>query len=103
MKGTIPILATPFNDDETLDLDSLSRLIEFMVGLGVDGVTVLGVLGESNRLAEEERAAVVKTAVATTQGKIPVVVGTSHSGTGVVKRYSRIAQDVGADAVMVTP
>lgn len=103
LKGIIPILATPFLDDESLDLDSLSRLIEFMTGLGVDGVTVLGVLGESNRLCEEERASVIKTAVSTARRRIPVIVGTSHSGTRVVNHYSRLAQDLGADAVMVTP
>jgi 4-hydroxy-tetrahydrodipicolinate synthase len=103
MKGIVPILATPFHDDESVDLDSLSRLVEFMAGIGVDGVTVLGVLGESNRLSDEERAKIVKTAVAAAQGRIPVVVGTSHTGTGVVRYYSRIAQDLGAGAVMVTP
>jgi len=103
MKGIIPILATPFRDDQSLDLDSLSRTIEFMAGLGIDGVTVLGVLGESNRLHDQERAAVVATAVSAAQGKIPVIVGTSHSGTNVVRHYSRMAQDAGASAVMVTP
>jgi 4-hydroxy-tetrahydrodipicolinate synthase len=103
MKGIIPILATPFHDDESLDLESLTRLIEFMATLGVDGVTVLGVLGESNRLYDEERAAVVKTAVAAARKRFPVIVGASHPGTGVVRHYSRIAQDLGADAVMVTP
>lgn len=103
MKGIIPILATPFHDDESLDLQSLTRLIEFMATLGVDGVTVLGVLGESNRLHDEERAAVVKTAVAAARKRFPVIVGASHTGTGVVRHYSRMAQDLGADAVMVTP
>lgn len=103
MKGIFPILATPFHDDESLDLDSLSRLIEFMIGLGVDGITVLGVLGESNRLRDEERAAIVERAVATARKRVRVIVGTSHSGTGVVQYYSRAAQELGADAVMVTP
>ncbi len=103
MKGIIPILATPFHDDETLDLDSLSRTIDFMIGVGVDGVTVLGVLGESNRLCDEERFAVIERAVKAAAKRITVIVGTSHSGTHVVQRYSRIAQDLGADAVMITP
>lgn len=102
-KGIIPILPTPFHDDENLDLDSLSRIIEFMMGLGVDGITVLGVLGESNRLYDEERALIVQKAVSAAVKRLPVIVGTSHSGTGVVRHYSRMAQDLGADAVMVTP
>ncbi|HTS77294.1 MAG TPA: dihydrodipicolinate synthase family protein [Bryobacteraceae bacterium] len=103
MKGIIPILATPFHDDETLDLDSLARTIDFMLGIGVDGITVLGVLGESNRLCDEERSAVVDRAVKAAGKRITVIVGASHSGTNVVQRNSRIAQDLGANAVMITP
>ena len=103
LQGVIPILATPFRDDETLDLESWTRLVSFMVDLGVDGVTILGVLGESNRLRDEERATLISAAVAVANGRVPVIVGTSHSGTRVVQELSRSAQDLGASAVMVTP
>ena len=102
-EGVVPILATPFHDDEAVDLDSWKRLVDFMVGVGVNGVTILGVLGESNRLRDEERASLIEAALAVTKGRIPVVVGTSHTGTRVTREYSRQAQDLGADAVMVTP
>ena len=101
--GVMPILATPFHDDETLDLPSWTRLLEFMVGLGVDGVTIIGVLGESNRLADHERDALIAHAVQIVAGRIPVVVGTSHSGTQVGKYLARRAAELGADAVMITP
>ena len=52
--GVIPILATPFHDDESLDLESLARMIAFNKTAGVDGVTLLGLLGESNRLTDDE-------------------------------------------------
>lgn len=102
-QGVIPILATPFHDDETLDLNSWKRLVDFMVALGVDGITILGVLGESNRLRDEERTLLITTAVTATNGRVPVIVGTSHTGTRVVEDFSKQAQDLGADAVMVTP
>lgn len=101
--GVIPILATPFNDDESLDLPSWQRMIEFMVGLGVDGITILGVLGESNRLNDHEREALIKAAVTTVNKRIPIVVGTSFSGSAAAAYLSRMAEDLGADAVMVTP
>ncbi len=53
--GVVPILATPFHADESVDTGSLDRLVRFMAALGVDGVTVLGVLGESNRLSDRDR------------------------------------------------
>lgn len=102
-EGIIPILATPFRDDESLDLKSWQRLLEFMIALGVDGVTILGVLGESNRLLDHEREALIRSAVKVVNKRVPVVVGTSHSGTQAANYLSRMAQDLGADAVMVTP
>jgi 4-hydroxy-tetrahydrodipicolinate synthase len=102
-EGIIPILATPFRDDESLDLESWQRLLEFMIALGVDGVTILGVLGESNRLSDHEREALIISAVKVVNKRVPVVVGASHSGTQAAHYLSRMAQDLGADAVMVTP
>jgi 4-hydroxy-tetrahydrodipicolinate synthase len=101
--GVIPILATPFQDDESLDLRSWQRLLEFMVTLGVDGVTMLGVLGESNRINDEERQTLIETAVAVVGKRIPIIVGTSGTGTAIARVLSKMAEDLGADAVMVTP
>jgi 4-hydroxy-tetrahydrodipicolinate synthase len=101
--GVFPILATPFDNQEIVDLDSFDRMIRFMVKLGVEGVTILGVLGESNRLLDHEREALIKTAVSAAQGKLAVIVGTSHSGTHAAQHLSQMAETLGADAVMVTP
>ena len=101
--GVIPILATPFNDDESLDLASWRRLLEFMVDLGVDGVTILGVLGESNRLNDDERQTLIEAAVTVIGKRVPIIVGTSATGTRTAQHLSRMAQNLGADAVMVTP
>ena len=78
-------------------------MIEFMVGLGVNGITILGVLGESNRLNDIEREALIKSAVATVNKRIPNIVGTSHSGSAAAAYLSRMAEDLGADAVMLAP
>jgi 4-hydroxy-tetrahydrodipicolinate synthase len=102
-RGVIPILATPFRDDESLDLESWRRLLEFMVGIGVDGVTILGVLGESNRLSDDERETLVRSAVEIVRGRTPIIVGTSHTGTKATAYLSRRAQELGASGVMVTP
>jgi len=101
--GVIPILATPFQEDESLDLRSWQRVLEFNLAMGVDGVTILGVLGESNRLNDEERHTLIETAVAVVGKKIPIIVGTSATGTRTAKYLSRMAQELGADGVMVTP
>ena len=101
--GVIPILATPFRDDESLDLDSWSRMLEFMVNLGVDGVTIIGVLGESNRLTDGERDQLISRTVEVVNGRLPIIVGTSHSGTHAARTMAQRAAELGADAVMVAP
>lgn len=99
--GVIPILATPFHDDESLDLDSLSRMIAFNKAAGVDGITLLGLLGESNRLTDDDRTQLITTALHAADG-LPVIVGTSHTGTAATIALSRQAADLGASAVMIT-
>jgi len=102
LDGVIPILATPFNDDESLDLASLDRMIRFFGAMGCDGVTLLGVLGESNRLTDAERTVLIRTAVAAA-GKMPVIAGCSHTGTAATIGLCNEAANQGASAVMISP
>jgi 4-hydroxy-tetrahydrodipicolinate synthase len=101
-EGVYPILATPFHDNEEVDLESMHRLIRFMAALRVDGLTILGVLGEANRMLDRDREALIRVAVRAGAG-LPVIVGTSHSGTQAALGLSQMAQELGARAVMVTP
>ena len=102
-KGVFPILITPFASNEDLDLDSFAGVVNFMAEIGVDGITILGVLGESNRLLDCEREEHIKTAIDAAAARIPVVVGTSYTGTYATLRLSQMAESLGAAAVMVTP
>ena len=102
LTGVIPILATPFHDDETLDHASLTRTIQFVAATGVSAVTLLGVLGESNRMTDAERSALIRTAVAAA-GTLPVVVGCSHTGTSATVALAQEAEALGAAAVMIAP
>ena len=87
-EGVFPILATPFEENESPDLESFARLVRFIGGLGVDGITILGVLGEANRLLDSEREQLIRTAIAAA-GQLPVIVGSSHSGSRAARDLSR--------------
>jgi 4-hydroxy-tetrahydrodipicolinate synthase len=100
--GVFPILATPFDKSEDLNLEDLDRMVRFMAETGVDGVTILGVLGEAHRLTDRERETAIRTAVAAA-GSMPVVVGASHRGTRAALELSVMASELGAGAVMITP
>jgi 4-hydroxy-tetrahydrodipicolinate synthase len=101
--GVYPILATPFRDDESFDEDSMVRMLEFMARLGVEGVTVLGVLGEANRMSDREREAIVRVTVRTVGARLGVIVGVSHPGTKATIDLAAMAAELGAHAVMVAP
>merc|ERR1719477_435475 len=79
-RGVWPIIATPFNDDETINFAAFERIIDFFSNeIGVNGCTIIGVLGESNRLIDAERRELIK--LATSTSSVPICVGTSHAGT----------------------
>jgi 4-hydroxy-tetrahydrodipicolinate synthase len=95
------MLATPFKDNEELDLDSISNLMEKAYTSGCEGVVALGVTGESARLTDAELRAVAKEVIANANG-MPVTLGTTAAGTSAAAAYSREAQELGAAAVMVS-
>lgn len=101
--GVYAILATPFTDTGSIDFPGIDRLVDFELAAGVHGLTILGILGEAHKLIEDERNRIVEAIVRRVAGRVSVVVGTSAPATDLAIRYSRQAQDLGADALMVAP
>jgi 4-hydroxy-tetrahydrodipicolinate synthase len=59
-RGVYIISVTPFTDSGDVDWPSVDTLIEFYLGKGVSGVTILGMMGEAQKLSDTESAAVAK-------------------------------------------
>ncbi len=95
------MLATPFRENEELDLDSIGNLVEQARQSGCQGVVALGVTGEAARLTDGERRAVAEAVIARANG-MPVTLGTTAAGTAAAIAYSREAEALGAAAVMVS-
>jgi 4-hydroxy-tetrahydrodipicolinate synthase len=103
LKGIYNITPTPFHPDGTLDHESLRRLTTFTRDRGVDGMTILGVLGEADKLTERERDEVITATIEAAGPSFPICVGTTHAGTDGCIAYSRRAQELGAAALMIAP
>ncbi len=102
MQGVFPILVTPFDKQGRIDEESLRRLIDFDINAGVHGLGVaLG--SEVFKLSEAERDQVIRTVVDQVRQRVPVVINTGAPGTDLAVFYSRRAEELGADAVMVIP
>lgn len=101
--GVHNVMATPFMPDESLDLESVGTLIDYLAAEGVDGLLVLGVLGEADKLSDAERHDLIDATLKQAAGRMQVTVGITHGSTAVVRQRARDAADKGADAVMIAP
>jgi len=102
-KGVFTIAATPFTDDGDLDWPSVDSLVEFYLQCSVQGLTILGMMGEAQKLSDEESAELTRYFLRRVNGRVPVIVGLSNPGTSNLVRLSKIAMDAGACGVMVAP
>ena len=103
LRGTWNIVPTPFLPSGELDTASIPGLVSFVRGTGVDGMTILGVLGEAGRLGDAERSVVIEQVLAAAGSSIPVCVGVSHASTDRAIAFAREAESAGAHSVMLAP
>ncbi|MFJ3214100.1 dihydrodipicolinate synthase family protein [Streptomyces flaveolus] len=99
--GVFAIAPTPFTTDGAVDNTSIDRLADFYTTAGVDGVTILGQLGEAPKLDQTESVDIVRRFIA--RVSFPVVVGVSAPGYAGVRSLSAAAMDAGAAGVMIAP
>jgi 4-hydroxy-tetrahydrodipicolinate synthase len=102
-RGVFVISATPFADDGSLDLESTDSLVDYYLGAGADGLTVLGMMGEAQKLTPQEGTLFLDRVLARVAGRVPVVVGASNPGTDNLVAFSRHAMAAGAAGVMIAP
>jgi len=100
-QGVFTIAVTPFLPDGALDWDSIDRMVNFYIEKGATGLTILGMMGEADKLTAEESVAVVKRVIA--RSSVPVVVGVSAPGFAAMKTLGDASMDLGAAGVMVAP
>lgn len=103
MQGIYNIVPTPFDESGAIDEPSLRRLIDFVIETGVDGLTILGFLGEAAKLSESERAQVIDVTVEVAAGRVPIVVGATAPALDPCLRNARDAVSRGAVGLLVAP
>ena len=102
--GSYTVCVTPFSEDGShVDTDALRGFLAWQLEVGVPGVIVLGTTGEFLTVDDGERAQVVETTVDEIAGRVPVLVGTMNAFTPRAVAFSRQAQELGADGLMILP
>ena len=102
-EGVYIISATPFKDSGELDLESAKKLVDFYLEKGVDGITVLGVMGEAPKLTIEESKLFLDTVLKQVNQRVPIIVGVSNPGIDNLIDLSNFSMDNDAAGVMIAP
>lgn len=101
LQGSLVAIVTPMFEDGCLDLDALKSLIEFHIAQGSDGIVIVGTTGESPTVSVEEHCLLIKTAVETARGRIPIIAGTGANATQEAIELTQKAKALGADACLL--
>jgi 1-pyrroline-4-hydroxy-2-carboxylate deaminase len=102
-QGVYPAATTQFAADFALDLPACRRTVTALVDDGVDGLVLLGTVGENNSLRPEEKRTALVAAVEAVGGRVPLVAGVSELSTDRAAEYARDAEKIGVNALMVLP
>ena len=101
--GALTALITPFRDGE-VDVEALESMVEHEIQSGVHGLVPCGTTGETPAMSEKEDRTVIETVVRVANGRVPVVAGTGSNSTESAIKYTRMAQEAGADgSLQVAP
>jgi 4-hydroxy-tetrahydrodipicolinate synthase len=101
LRGCATALVTPFTSDGAIDEDALTRLIEYQLAGGVKLLVPCGTTGESATMTDEEDQQVIKRAIDLARGRAHVIAGTGSNSTAAAIQNSKIAEAMGADALLV--
>jgi 2-keto-3-deoxy-L-arabinonate dehydratase len=102
-RGVFPVVPTTFTIEGALDLPSQRRCIDFMIEAGAHGLCVLANFSEQFSLSDDERKTLTKCILDHVQGRVPVIVTTSHYSSAICAARSFSAQQSGAAMVMAMP
>lgn len=101
--GVFPATTTQFDGDESLNLDATQRVIAGLVADGVHGIICLGTVGENCSLTEAEKRNVLTAAREVVDGRVPLLSGVAECTTREAVEFTRAAEKIGIDGLMVLP
>ena len=79
--GTGVALVTPFKKDFSVDVEALTRIVNYQIDNGINYLVVLGTTAENATLSQEEKELVIQTVVSTNNGRLPLVLGVGGNNT----------------------
>lgn len=102
IRGVLPVIQTPYDEQERIDFETLAREIDWLYEQGVDGI-VLAMVSEVLRLTDAERAELTEFACERSSDRGPVIASVGAESSFAAAERARHAESVGAAAVMAIP
>ena len=103
LSGIVPPLVTPLLDNETVDIESLERLIEHLIAGGVHGLFVLGTTGEEQSLSYKVRETMIRESCRINAGRLPILVCITDTSIVESIKLANVAKECGADGLVSAP
>ena len=100
IKGSLVAIVSPMHEDGRLDFDAYRRLIEWHIAEGTNGIVAVGTTGESPTVDHDEHIELIRVAVETARGRVPVIAGTGGNSTAEAVDLTEHAKKAGADATL---
>ncbi|MFD1705935.1 4-hydroxy-tetrahydrodipicolinate synthase [Siminovitchia sediminis] len=94
-------MVTPFDNKGNIDFQKTTKLVDHLISRGTDSLVVAGTTGESPTLTTEEKLALFEHVVKVAAGRIPVIAGTGSNNTYASIEFTKKAEDLGVDAIML--
>ena len=101
--GIFTPICTPFDREQRIDEEALSRLLEFQMANGIHGIISCAGTGQFSALSFEERILVTQLSVALVNHRVPVFAHTGSCSTAEAVALSKGAMDAGADGLLISP
>ncbi len=95
--GSIVALATPMQDDGSVDYPTLRKLIDWHIAEGTDCIGVVGTTGESPTVNVQEHQEIIRVSVEQARGRVPIMAGCGANSTAEAIELAKFAKKVGAD------
>ena len=100
LKGLGVALVTPFNEDLSVDFDSLTKLVDYNIENGTNYLVVLGTTAEAATLSKEEKSQVINHIIKVNNGRVPLVLGIGGNDTMDVKKQIEEADLSAFEAIL---
>lgn len=103
LSGICPILPTPFDENNHVDVESLRQVVRFLLESGVTGIALFGNASEAFALTQEEKDFIAKVVAEENAGRVPLIFGAGGTSTETAISSCHWAEASGADVLMIMP